>query len=211
VPDRTRVGSGIGRRDCVHTSTLRIGRRPGWGLLIGDPLRPASPRLRPPIGFSSMAGQMGVIVTLDGEIHPPGTALLHADDLAAVRGDGIFETLLVRDGMACLVESHLQRLTQSAKFMDLPEPDLASWRHAIDLATRRWAQGTADEGAMRLICSRGRESGSPPTGYVMVNPVPERVAAGRRGGLTAGAPGHGGAPPRGAPEAPLLAAARPTL
>ena len=81
-----------------------------------------------------MAGQMGVIVTLDGEIHRAGTPLLHADDLAAVRGDGIFETLLVRDGRACLVESHLQRLTQSAKLMDLPEPDLpaggarSTWR-----------------------------------------------------------------------------------
>ena len=39
-----------------------------------------------------------MIVTLDGEVHPPGTPLLHADDLAAVRGDGAFETLLVRDG-----------------------------------------------------------------------------------------------------------------
>ena len=129
-----------------------------------------------------MAGQTGVIVTLDGEIHPPGTPLLHADDLAAVRGDGIFETLLVRDGGACLVESHLQRLTQSAKLMDLPAPDLPSWRHAIDVATRQWAAGTADEGALRLIYSRGRESGSAPTAYVMVNPVPERVTAVRRDG-----------------------------
>jgi len=132
-----------------------------------------------------MAGQVGVIVTLDGEIHPPGAPLLHADDLAAVRGDGIFETLLVRDGTACLVESHLQRLTQSAKFTDLPEPDLASWRRTIDLATRQWAAGTADEGALRLIYSRGRESGSPPTAYAMVNPVPDRVAAVRRDGLSA--------------------------
>ena len=84
-----------------------------------------------------MAGQTGVVVTLDGEVHSPGTPLLHADDLAAVRGDGVFETLLVRDGAACLVESHLQRLTQSAKLMDLPEPDLPSWRRAIDVATRR--------------------------------------------------------------------------
>jgi len=132
-----------------------------------------------------MVGQMGVIVTLDGELHPPGTPLLHADDLAAVRGDGIFETLLVRDGGACLVESHLQRLTQSAKFMDLPEPDLASWRRAIDAATQQWAAGTADEGALRLIYSRGREGGSPPTAYVMINPVPERVTAVRRDGLAA--------------------------
>jgi len=120
-----------------------------------------------------MAGQTGVVVTLDGEIHPPGTALLHADDLAAVRGDGVFETLLVREGGACLVESHLYRLKQSAKLMDLPEPDLPNWRRAIEVATRQWAEGTDDEGAMRLIYSRGRESGSAPTAYVMVNAVPE--------------------------------------
>lgn len=132
-----------------------------------------------------MADRMGVIVTLDGELHPPGTPLLHADDLAAVRGDGIFETLLVRDGRACLVESHLQRLTQSAKSMDLPEPDLPGWRHAIGKAARQWAASTADEGAMRLIYSRGRESGTAPTAYVMVNAVPERVTAVRRDGLSA--------------------------
>ncbi len=132
-----------------------------------------------------MAGQMGVIVTLDGEAHSPETPLLHADDLAAVRGDGVFETLLVRGSGACLVESHLQRLTHSAKLMDLPEPDLPTWRRAIEVATRRWAAGTADEGAMRLIYSRGRESGSAPTAYVMVNAVPERVAAVRRDGLAA--------------------------
>ncbi|WP_156763914.1 aminodeoxychorismate lyase [Mycobacterium sp. 852002-50816_SCH5313054-b] len=126
-----------------------------------------------------------MIVMLDGEIHPPGTPLLHADDLAAVRGDGIFETLLIRDGRACLVESHLQRLTHSAKSMDLPAPDLPGWRHAIEEATRRWAAGTADEGAMRLIYSRGRESGSAPSAYVMVNPVPDRVTAVRRDGLSA--------------------------
>ena len=40
------------------------------------------------------------------------------------------------------------------------------------VATRQWAAGTGDEGALRLIYSRGRESGSAPTAYVMVNPVP---------------------------------------
>ncbi len=132
-----------------------------------------------------MAGQTGVIVTLDGEVHAAGTPLLHADDLAAVRGDGVFETLLIRGGAACLVESHLQRLTHSAKLMDLPEPDLPSWRHAIDVATWRWTTATTDEGTLRLIYSRGRESGSAPTAYVMVNAVPERVAAVRRDGLAA--------------------------
>src|ERR1700760_4570656 len=91
------------------------------------------------IGFLPMTGHPGVIVTLDGEVHPPGTPLLFADDLAAVRGDGVFETLLVRDGRACLVDAHLQRLTQSARMTDLPEPDLPSWRNAIELAARRWS------------------------------------------------------------------------
>lgn len=128
----------------------------------------------------------GVVVTLDGEVLDSGAPLLHADDLAAVRGDGVFETLLVRDGRACLIESHLQRLTHSAKLMDLPEPDLAQWRTAIDEATRQWLTLTADEAAMRLVYSRGRESApADPTAYVMVNPVPERVAAVRRDGVAA--------------------------
>ena len=133
----------------------------------------------------SMTGHPGVIVTLDGEVHPPGTPLLFADDLAAVRGDGVFETLLVRDGRACLIEAHLGRLTHSAKLLDLPEPDLAAWRQAIELATRQWVGGTDAEAAMRLVYSRGRERGSAPTAYVTVNPVADRIAATRRDGLAA--------------------------
>jgi 4-amino-4-deoxychorismate lyase len=132
-----------------------------------------------------MAEETGVIVTLDGGVHAPGAPLLHADDLAAVRGDGVFETLLVRDGRACLIEPHLQRLTQSSKFMDLPKPDLPSWRRAIEVAARQWAGDNSDEGAMRLIYTRGREGGSAPTAYVMVNPVPGRVADVRQRGVSA--------------------------
>ncbi|OBG67614.1 4-amino-4-deoxychorismate lyase [Mycobacterium sp. E735] len=157
-----------------------------------------------------MAGQTGVIVTLDGAIHPPDAPLLHADDLAAVRGDGVFETLLVRDGRPCLVESHLQRLTQSARLMDLPEPDLPSWRAAIDAASSEWVAATADEGAMRLIYTRGRESGTAPTTYVMVNAVPERVTAVRREGLAAVMLDRG-LPAAGADAMPWLLAGAKTL
>ena len=132
-----------------------------------------------------MTGGPGVVVTLDGEVHPSGTPLLFADDLAAVRGDGVFETLLVRAGGACLVEAHLGRLTHSAKLLDLPEPDLAAWRHAIYLAARQWAADTADEGAMRLVYSRGRERGSAATAYVTVNPIADRITAARRDGVAA--------------------------
>src|ERR1700759_332857 len=132
-----------------------------------------------------MTAHPGVIVTLDGEVHSPGTPLLFADDLAAVRGDGVFETLLVRDGRACLVDAHLNRMGLSSKQLDLPEPDLAAWRHAIEVATQQWVGDTDGEGAMRLVYSRGRERGSAPTAYVTVNPVAERIAATRRDGLAA--------------------------
>jgi 4-amino-4-deoxychorismate lyase len=132
-----------------------------------------------------MTGHAGVIVTLDGEVHPPGTPLLFADDLAAVRGDGVFETLLVRDGRACLIDAHLGRLSHSAKLIELPEPDLSAWRHAIDLATKQWVGDTSDEAMMRLVYSRGRERGSAPTAYVMVNPVTDRITAVRNDGLAA--------------------------
>jgi 4-amino-4-deoxychorismate lyase len=132
-----------------------------------------------------MAGQTAVIVTLNGEIHAPGDPLLYADDLAALRGDGVFETLLVRDGAACLLDPHLQRLTRSAELMELPPPDLPAWRHAIDVAVRQWASQGAEEAALRLIYSRGRESGPGPGGYVLVTPLPKRIAAARRDGVAA--------------------------
>jgi 4-amino-4-deoxychorismate lyase len=132
-----------------------------------------------------MTGHPGVIVTLDGEVHPPGTPLLFADDLAAVRGDGVFETLLIRDGRACLIDAHLDRLSHSAKLVELPEPDLSAWRHAIDLATKQWVCDSSDEAMMRLVYSRGRERGSAPTAYVMVNPIADRITAVRRDGLAA--------------------------
>lgn len=132
-----------------------------------------------------MSGQPSVLITLDGVVRDPGQSLLFADDLAAVRGDGVFETLLVRDGRACLVQPHLRRLAGSAAMMDLPEPDLAAWLRAVDIATAEWAAQTGDEGALRLVYSRGRESGSPPTAYLMITALAPRVGDARNLGVSA--------------------------
>ena len=136
-----------------------------------------------------------VVVTLDGRLHDPAAPLLYADDLAAVRGDGIFETLLVRDGLPCLLESHLGRLKQSAEMMDLPAPDLPRWRAAVGVAVERWLVDGGGEGVLRLVYSRGRESGSPPAGaegsatsctaFATVSAVPARVADARSAGVAA--------------------------
>src|SRR3954454_725533 len=160
--------------------------------------------------MASVPGVPGVVVTLDGELHDPAAPLLHADDLAVVRGDGIFESLLVRDGRPCLLEAHLGRLTQSARMTDLPPPDLPRWRAAAATAASTWTAQGGDEGVMRLIYSRGRESGSAPTAFVLVGPLPARVAAVRRDGLAAMTLARG-LPSDGTADMPWLLAGAKTL
>lgn len=132
-----------------------------------------------------MADRPGVVVTLDGHLHDPTVPLLFADDLAAVRGDGIFETMLVRDGGPCLLEAHLERLMHSAKMMDLPAPDLGRWRDAVTVAVEAWTSVTDDDGVLRLVYSRGRENAPGTTAYATVGALPARVAEVRRHGLAA--------------------------
>ncbi|MBX7448132.1 aminodeoxychorismate lyase [Mycolicibacterium sp. 3033] len=131
-----------------------------------------------------MAG-LSVVVSLEGGFCDPSAPLLHADDLAAVRGDGIFETLLIRDGKPCLLEAHLARLTHSAQLMDLAAPDLSAWRSAIELAVTRWLADGGDEGVLRLVYSRGRESDPTGTSYATIGPLAPRVAQARRAGVAA--------------------------
>jgi len=157
-----------------------------------------------------MASQSGVVVTLDGELHDAAAPLLFADDLAAVRGDGVFETLLVRDGRPSLLEAHLARLTQSARMTDLPAPDLPRWRAAVAAGVEHWIAGGGGEGVLRLVYSRGRESGSPPTAFATIGQLPARVADARRKGVAALTLARG-LPADGAPDMPWLLAGAKTL
>jgi 4-amino-4-deoxychorismate lyase len=157
-----------------------------------------------------MASELAVVVTLDGELHDPREPLLYADDLAAVRGDGIFESLLVRDGRPCLLEAHLARLTQSARMTDLPAPDLGRWHAAIAAAVARWTADGGDEGVLRLVYSRGREGGSAPTAFATIGRLPARVAAARREGVAALTLARG-LPAEGADAMPWLLASAKTL
>lgn len=133
-----------------------------------------------------------ILVTLADGAADGSQPLLFADDLAAVRGDGIFETLLVRDGRACGVGRHLDRLARSAAIIGLPAPDRDAFAAAVESAADRWAaaHGLGVEGLLRVVYSRGRESDptSTPgdgkaTAYVTVGPVPPRAAAARTEGV----------------------------
>ncbi|MFZ2526377.1 MAG: aminodeoxychorismate lyase [Rhodococcus sp. (in: high G+C Gram-positive bacteria)] len=123
-----------------------------------------------------------VLVTLDGEVRDADAPLLHADDFGVLRGDGVFETLLVRDGRARTVELHLGRMAASAEAAGMPEPDRDDWRLAIELAVEQW--GEDREGALRLVYTRGRETGGDPTAFLLITPVADRVGAARRDGVS---------------------------
>lgn len=156
-----------------------------------------------------MASGAAVVVTVDGGVHDPQAPLLYADDLAAVRGDGIFETMLIRDGRPCLLEAHLARLTHSAAMLELPAPDLDQWRAAAATAAQQWSSGDGGEGVLRLVYSRGREGGGSPTAYATVAALPARVATVRRDGVAALTLAR--ALPTDAPDMPWLLAGAKTL
>lgn len=133
-----------------------------------------------------------VLVTLDGAVADADAPSLYADDIGALRGDGVFETILVRGGTATALEFHLARLRRSAQALDLPEPGLSKWRSAVEVAVKEW--GSEEEGLLRLIYTRGRDSeydaptgltstDPKPTAYVLVSPVPARVATARAEGV----------------------------
>jgi 4-amino-4-deoxychorismate lyase len=137
-----------------------------------------------------------VVVDLAGEAIDPHAPVLRADDPMIARGDGVFETLLVRDGRACLFDAHLARLAASAATVGLPAPDEARWRAATATALARWTGG---EAVLRLLYGRAA-SGLPTTAAVTVSAVPGRVAVARRDGVAAvtldrGMPGSSGTAP----------------
>jgi 4-amino-4-deoxychorismate lyase len=122
-----------------------------------------------------------VVVALDGRARASGAAAVCADDPLFARGDGVFETVLVRDGRPCLLEAHLARLGSSAALVGLTPPEPARWRGAIDDAVGQWS--SVGEAVLRMVHGRGRDGAM--VGFVTVSPVPARVAAARRDGVSA--------------------------
>jgi 4-amino-4-deoxychorismate lyase len=128
-----------------------------------------------------MTSRGEIVVTIAGEVVPADVPVGHVDDPLFARGDGVFETLLVRDGRACLVGPHVERLARSAATVGLPRPDVAGWRTAIGTAAAAWT-GTGDA-VCRLVWGRGRDGG--PVGFVTVSGLPGRVLAARSDGVAA--------------------------
>jgi 4-amino-4-deoxychorismate lyase len=112
----------------------------------------------------------------------PDAPILTADDLGVVRGDGIFETLHVRDGRPFLLDEHLARMSRSATALQLDLPEPARLVALAGEVVARWPSQL--EGSLRLTCTRGREDGGPPTVFATVSAVPPAIRRARREGIT---------------------------
>lgn len=131
-----------------------------------------------------------VVITAEGWAVDPESAFLHADDLGVLHGDGLFETMLVRDGRVCGVERHLDRLRRSAAAAGLPVPNADRLRTMVAAGLDEWEQVAADEcdeGILRIVYTPGREAD--PVGgvtlYLTISEVPVRVEQARRDGVRA--------------------------
>lgn len=107
--------------------------------------------------------------------------MLLADDLGVLRGDGLFESLLVLDGQAQALDEHVARMRRSALVMDLAVPSPHDWRRIIEAAVAAWPKGR--EMAVRLVATRGTERDGP-TWYALADPVGSSVIARRRDGVS---------------------------
>lgn len=102
-------------------------------------------------------------LVIDGEEQ----ALISAEDRGLHYGDGLFETILIRDAMPCLWDRHLGRLRFGAQRLGLPLPESATLQREAARAIAGLSQGV-----LKLILTRGTGGRGyrPPS-----TPVPRRL------------------------------------
>ncbi|MEH0842650.1 aminotransferase class IV [Micromonospora sp. CPCC 205711] len=122
------------------------------------------------------------IAVLGRGVVPPGEPVLRGDDLGVLHGDGLFETMHLRDGRPWLREEHLARLRAGAAAVELPLPPHEALVELLDTVAADWPIEV--EGALRLVCTRGPEGGGLPTIYATLGEVPAAAKRARRDGVT---------------------------
>jgi 4-amino-4-deoxychorismate lyase len=105
------------------------------------------------------------------ELVDPAVPHVSVLDLAATRGDGIFEAFGVTAGKPHAIDAHLRRFAASAAKLDLPVPDESAWRAAISAVIAELDE--MPEALVKTVMTRGLE-GDPearPTGWVYAWPA----------------------------------------
>ena len=104
---------------------------------------------------------------------------LRVGELSTQRGDGVFETLSMVNGRPQEMEAHISRLSNSAAICDLPAPNAAQWRSAINYVVSRVPHDS--QVALKFVLSRGVEHGPAPTAWLHANAAADFSAARQHG------------------------------
>lgn len=128
---------------------------------------------RPVLAMLEFAADGGA--TLGHRIVEAGAPQIEVMDLAATRGDGVFETISTRSGMTQALEPHLRRFAHSAALLELSPPDLDEWRDVVLDVTARL--GPVDEGFVKIVLTRGVEGQDDPTGWAYAAASPDHTPA----------------------------------
>lgn len=116
------------------------------------------------------------------ELLDPTHPVVSAFDLGLVRGDGIFETLLVRHGGVRGLSAHLSRMAASARLLQLPEPNRSAWAALAAACADGWPPEV--EGVLKLLMTRGLEGlPGPPTCLATLAPAPADTLRQRHTGV----------------------------
>ncbi|SEP79152.1 4-amino-4-deoxychorismate lyase [Lentzea xinjiangensis] len=127
---------------------------------------------------------MRVLALLDGTLADPDSPQIRVDDLGLMRGDGVFETILVVGGKPRELTPHLDRLDRSAAMLDMPPPPRAEFERAVELVLGNWSGGA--EFALKLVYTRGVDGGDgTPTGFALGMEIGTKVLQQRAEGLSA--------------------------
>ena len=116
------------------------------------------------------------IYYVDGEFVPAERALIPVDDLALVRGIGVFDLLRTYHGKPYFLEEHVNRLLVSAACIDLALP----WSHdeICRVALETLSRNNLEEANIRIIITGGSSAdfmtpAGKPRLLVLVTPLPK--------------------------------------
>lgn len=129
---------------------------------------------------------MRILALLDGTLVDPEAPLLRADDLGVVRGDGIFETVMVVNREPRELGPHLDRLERSARLMDMTIPPRSAWETGAKAVMDNWPWDDEPDMALKFVCTRGIDEGDgTPTAFATGSPVGPDSVRKRTNGVAA--------------------------